>query len=264
MRTYFLTLAVIAIAGCASFSQAQFLVLTPNPQNVHVGGSTRIHVDVRNTNPRIIENVDVSIFDVGRLSPTAGSICAKHYDSLLAGQSNSFSSCKLFVPYVSTSTHTTVSARAKYSSELNVVQLIDMLSEQEYNNRIVTGSFKQRPASYIYNDGNIQLEVGFSEPLPIVIRGKEQFMTLKITNEGNGFVSDFTERDIIITQDGEAIECPTLERVFRISPIGKKFPTISCRVNMPENTNILQNYAVNIKLLYNYEIRASTDINIIK
>ena len=137
--------------------------------------------------------------------------------------------------------------------------IIEMITEDEYNIRERTGKLVKKPKTYSYKDNNLELQIDFSDRLPIVATGEKKYMYLTIRNIGDGFVSDITGDDIEIRQDEDVVNCVEQD----IVPIGKEFPRVACELNMPD-INYIGNYAVIIDIDYTYENREDLPITIIR
>ena len=150
-----------------------------------------------------------------------------------------------------------------------MAQILKVISQDEYNLRKNTGSLVTEPKSYSYRDKNIQLDVEFSEELPIIDKGKTEYIHFTIKNIGEGFLELLEAGDIEIktTTDYEGLlDC---DIPARITPIGKEFPRISCGINIdiinPEGyVNYLSNHLVSIDIDYDYEIRKSIPVTVIR
>ncbi len=95
----------------------------------------------------------------------------------------------------------TVSAKTTFSAEFDAVQLIELISKQEYERRQAAGTFYTLPRQYTYSDRNIALDIEFSEDLPVIERSnKRYFIHLTIRNAGDGFVGDLEPGEFQIFQ----------------------------------------------------------------
>ncbi|MBI2579490.1 MAG: hypothetical protein HYW27_01160, partial [Candidatus Aenigmarchaeota archaeon] len=87
------------------------------------------------------------------------------------------------------------------------------------------------------------------------IRKPAEIQSNRIELGLQGSVSDFTIGDNLV-------KCERLDQ--KLSPIGDRFPRITCELLPPDNIDVIGNYPMAIKILYNYETRQSLDIRIVK
>jgi len=261
MKVFFLVLIILFLSGCIEQDQAQSLdiKMMADSDTVFTGSETKVYLDVNNNDVRSIKDVYMDIFETG--SFTKVSDCEKEVDKIEPVSFDSLE-CVLRAPETipTSPMTTTINARVQFDSKLSAVQVIEMITEDEYNIRERTGKLVKKPKTYSYKDNNLELQIDFSNRLPIVARGEKKYMYLTIRNIGNGFVSDIKEGDIEIRQDGDVVNCVEQD----IAPIGKEFPRIACELNMPEDINYLNNYVVILDIDYHYELREELLIDIIR
>lgn len=220
-------------------------------------------------------------------------VCRKSFPKLDPKEFQTFS-CQLAAGEVKESITNTISAKTTFSAELDAVQLIEMISKDEYERRKAADTFTTAPRKYTYSDGRLALDIEFSEDIPVIERSnKRYFMHLTIRNVGGGFVGDIEPGDFIVVQGTDVkpplagineiqikgiriegannfltlnadnlVKCDRLSQ--KLSPIGDKFPRITCELLPPDNIDVIGNYPMAIKILYDYETRQSIGIRIIK
>ncbi|MBI2172858.1 MAG: hypothetical protein HYT73_01450 [Candidatus Aenigmarchaeota archaeon] len=212
--------------------------------------------------------------------------CRKAFSNMKPKEFQTFS-CRLATGSVGESVVNRISAKTTFSAELNAVQLIELISREEYERRKAAGTFTTAPRKYTYSDSNVALDIEFSEDLPVIERdGKRYFIHMSVRNAGNGYIKELEPGDFIVTQKtsessqilpetGETrivrvadtradslVRCDGLEE--RMSPIGDKFPRVTCEFVPPENIDVIGNYPMGVKINYDYETRQNLDIRIIK
>ncbi len=294
---------LILASGCVNLFQPTqgvggglSLNMRADPSTVFSSSDVRLDIDVDNENPRNISDVLIDVFDSGYTDVTGiidrGTLTPVRRDpsvplcgkSITAMRPNGFQSltCVLTARNITQdSLVTTVSARVKYATDLSFVQIINIMNENEYVREQQQGQLVVKPAAYSYADRNVQIDVEFSEPLPVVVRSKEYFMYITVKNIGNGFINDIgygqlnaipvisiqprVDGSLVQTLPQDIVNCPDLQRInWKIQPIGKTFPKIACSIKLPLGVNVIENYGLLINLRYNYEVRGSTDIKIIR
>lgn len=278
-------ISLIFISGCTTTTVGGGLSLSlyADPPTIFSSGITTLYIDIDNKDVKTVNNVDVTAFDTGLLQYLvtedwqymyeAQPSCHKTYDDFAPGQFDTFL-CKLRAPYIEQQAlQTDVHVRATFDTELSVVQLIEMMSVDEYERRTASGKFTPKPQTYSYQDKYVELQIEFSEQLPVVVRqGKKYFAYFTITNIGNGFIGPVEPGDFYIEQPGNILKCKQ-EQFFEeggitnlldktIEPVGRKFPRIACEILMPGDIEYLANYDITVRIRYNYEIRDKISVNI--
>jgi|SRR3989344_711287 len=262
-----LVLLLVAVSGCTSIrDQGLAVALQADPPSVFSESVTTLHIDVDNRNEKSLRNVVVELFDTGLLSLIGK--CSQNFDRLLPYEFQSIS-CTLLAPKIESSTETEVNARVAFKSQLQATQVFEVISENEYQRRVASGSYESRPSNYIYADKNVMINVDFNEQLPLVVRpGKKYFIYFSITNAGNGFMQDIQPADFVV----EHVDSGQLPIMFcpprqALAPVGKEFPRIACELAIPDEFlagGDLLNSDFTLNFSYRYEIRNSLKINIIK
>lgn len=311
----FLLISVVLISGCINlpfFGSTEtvggglFMKMRADPSTTFAGSNLRVDIDVDNQNVRNISDVTVNVFDSGILNlqgPLVGERiintaepafgrCNKVVDAMRPRDFDSLACFFLAPESIQQDFVTTrVSAYARYTTDIPFVQIVDIMSEDEYVTRQQQGQIQQKPQSYSYEDKNVRINVEFSEPLPLVVRkrqdisdsgyrvgDKEYFMHITVNNIGNGFMdpiraSQFYVRPVAESQPGSAVQvfpddvlyCPDLKNTaWSITPIGKQFPKITCKIQLPASVRVLENYGILFNLRYVYEVRDSVEVKIVR
>ena len=271
----FILILIILASGCITQPQVigggLFVSLKPDPPTVFSSGIVAINIDVDNKNPRTVTDIKADLFDTGIL---LGNACRLQMNFMRPEEFKSFS-CTFRAPPKDTVLEdrigTTVNARVEYTTDLPVVQVIEMMTEDEYTQRSQSGKFQPKPSSYAYKDKNVEILVEFSDNMPIVVRQeqKDYFVYFTIKNIGNGFIKEFVYGDLILAPVKEGVpkivDCPDLESPsWKLEPEGKEFPRIACRLILPQGFSVVENYGLLILLKYRYEVRESADVTIIR
>lgn len=287
---------MIAAAGCISQTQTGkdlAVKMTAEPPQVFQGQATTLFIDIDNRGGNNAYYVVFELFDTGIMKLTRGIDergCRKAFPALKPGEFQTFE-CKLQAGEVKETTSGRISAKTTFSAMLDAVQLIEMISREEYERRKAAGTFATQPRKYTYSDGRLALDIELSEEPPVIERsGKNYFIYLTIRNTGSGFVGDIEPGNFVIVQGTDIrkpaeiqsnrielglqgsvsdftigdnlVKCERLDQ--KLSPIGDRFPRITCELLPPDNIDVIGNYPMAIKILYNYETRQSLDIRIVK
>jgi hypothetical protein len=176
-------------------------------------------------------------------------------------------SCVLSAPnkndIASSTVSTNVGVNVNFTTTLSAAQIIEMVNENEYDLRLKTGNWETKPKSYTYSDKNIELQVDFSDNLPIIARPeKKSYIYFTIKNTGGGLISDIKAGDFSLTEISSAVV--SCETIGGLSPVNNVFPRIACTLNLPSNVDYISNHMIVINLNYNYEIRKDIPIKIVR
>ncbi|MBI4170820.1 MAG: hypothetical protein HY514_03935 [Candidatus Aenigmarchaeota archaeon] len=271
--------------GCVTTQPNYGLVLNlqSDPPAVFQNSITKVHVDITNTDIKRLENVKAEIFNPGLMSPLNNQLCVQRGDfgTLFAGEFRTFS-CDFSARQINQDrVRTTLDAKAIFDADFEAVQQVELITEQEYNNRVASSGVQLKPQSYVYNDRNIELRVDFTDSLPVVIKeGRQFFVRFTIRNIGNGFINALKPEDVSILQKPSLEQGITESNVLQsvnaqgnfepcrleetLLPIGKEFPSFSCQIFMPSNARAITNYNFIIQIRYHYEIRDSVTVDIVR
>lgn len=269
------------------------------PDPVFRGSDAVIYFDAQNRDVTQVRNVLLDIFDTGNLVRKGD--CRLGADSLRPDQIISLT-CRANAPedVIKKVQAETINARAGFRSVLSAVQTVDIMSEKVYNREALAGNIKPRPKTYAYRDKNVEMTVEFSEDMPIVVRkDKQYFVYFTVRNIGNGFMDKITfgenflpieQKDLRFSESKSALTSANIVEIFTslfrmtpgqekeglscrdvlccrdfktIYPTGKTFPRIACELRLPD-TEQLVDYQIIVPLIYDYEVRASARINVVK
>ncbi len=308
MKAFLAVIILVAVAGCinlptTSFSGSGLRVdVTTASSEVFAGRGTRVFVDVTNTNEKIVNDVLVEVFDVGSFTMVDPSLCKKQFDVLLPDQIVTLSCPLTADEHVIQKQETQrIHVRVTFKDVLVAPQTFDIVSEDYYQIEQAANQFTPAPSSYSYRDKNVQLDVEFSDTLPLIVRelspAREPgtFVHFTIRNIGDGFIDSITHgkgansffvfnpqqvgrigprtftsvshffdaigTDEILYQNDNIIAC---EDFGTLQPIGKEFPRITCTLNLPRDRDFVVGYEITPVIYYTYEIRGSADVEVIR
>lgn len=266
MKRLMLIFLLVSLTGCIEFDTIQsgrpvLLTIEVSPSEVFAGNEVTVYFDVENSDIKTIENVVAEVFDPDRFE---GNSCESvQIADEMEPDSIDTASCTLVAPsaddLIEQTTRTSVQARINFDTVFSAVHPVEVISLTEYDLRKNTGTLGTKPQSYTYRDNNIQVDIEFSDSLPLIDKGETEYVHFTITNIGEGFLEVIEPEDIEIT--GEKIRC---EGLTTLTPIGKKFPKITCNIDLDGGVNYLSTLIININIAYNYEIRKSIPITIIR
>lgn len=259
---------LIFISGCVTqppvTEKGLLLKMDANPREVFGEGITTISVDVENQDTKTLKGVNVDIFEIGSLDFVDTNKCKKDFGNLDVKDFKTFA-CNLKAKKVERAIDNTVWARAEYKSTLSAAQVFDIISPAELETRKKTGKSVEAQKTFSFKDNNLELIMELSNA-PLVDKAGREFVSFKIKNIGNGFIEKLSTRDIKIgsseknpTTQKDIIECLSND----IYIIGREFPRFSCAINLRGDISFLP-VRLKIDINYNYEIRNSVDVRILK
>ena len=259
-RILILFLSVVFAAGCvtpaAITEKGLLLKMDANPKEVFGNGITTISVDVENQDVKKVRDVNVDIFETGSFYKIG--TCRKDDFGNLEPKDFKTFACNLKAKKVERTIDNTVWALAKYKSTLSAVQTFEIISQSEFETRKKSGRPVEAQKTFSFRDNNLELILELSES-PVIDKVGEKFISFKLKNIGSGFIEKLDRNDIqIIT--GLITNCPDSD----IYIIGKEFPRFSCVLNLPGNVPSFLPVQISININYDYEIRNSVDVRILK
>lgn len=253
-----LILFSVMISCCVENKVSKELIINmdANPDRIFTNGKTILTMDITNEGNKTIRNLYLDVFDTGFLT---GKECKKSVAELGPDRFETLS-CKLFAPPTipSPTFENIIEARVKYQDTFSVSKLIKVISREEYDLEMKTGRLELEPKTYSFSDNNIELTIDFSKEIPFVEDRKEN-VYFTIRNIGNGFIDSLKPDDIRI--ESEIVKCPPQVELL---PLGKTFPRIACEIYVPKNINYLSEYMLIININYDYEIRDSVVVEIVR
>ena len=274
--------------------------LSSSPSEIFAGSKTTLYLDAQNKDVAPIRNIILEIFDTGNLQKS--NECKLSIPQLLPDQITALSCTVQATSIIQKTQSETINARAKFQSVLTAVQTLDIMNEEIYTREKFAGNINTRPRAYTYSDRNMQMDIEFSDDMPIVVRkGRQYFVYFTIRNIGNGFVDKITfgenfmpieQKNLKFGEFKNALQATDLlltllqkqSKIFQetgseetycsdilccrdfktIYPSGKVFPRIACELKLPENAQQLVDYQVLVPLLYNYEVRAQSQLKVVR
>ncbi len=277
MKANFLFLILLVLAtGCignfvdqGQSTEGLVFKLTADPQRAFINDNVRLIMDVENKDIKEYKDVAISIFDLGILQGRCDTFTFEKLLSATQHNTEEAGQFKTFYCYVVTpegineaEATTTVYAKATYTTSFKLVQLIEMVSEEYYNAHL--GQIQKKPKSYVYRDKNLEVAIDFSTELPVVLRqGTKTFMRVQVINIGNGFVGPI--KDMKIKPAGNQQYDIFQKCSFgRIEQTGNSFPKQSCEIELPYGIEYLTNYDAILEFTYDYEVRADTEVTIMR
>lgn len=256
---------IVLLSGCIDNVVQQTggleTTMIADPPEIFINRPVTIYLDIENTDTKNLHDVYTEFFDTGIL---LGKCDSSNLSILLPEQFKTIS-CTLLAPQEIAQNRATteISSLVRFNTEFSLVQLVEMVSEQYYELHL--GEIERKPSSYVYKDKNIQVDIEFSDALPVVVRPeKKAFMYITIKNIGNGFITflhhDAFSLEPVRPQSEKIVECDFPDLV----PTDREFPRIACEMRMPENVEYIYNHDVIFSLSYEYEVRDKTTVNIVR
>lgn len=261
MKRIILTISLLVfISGCiinapAATSEGVSMKLSASPPQVFAGRETTLYIDVENKNQKAITDIESDAFDKGML---LGS-CKGEIDSMEKNEFKTFI-CRLSAPRADMLPESRIDnavwTKVSYDNSLAAAQVTKIISQNEFEIRQRTGKDVKESRSFAYSDKNIELLVEFSNDLPLVA-GRKEFVYFTVKNIGNGFLSN-----VRISLDSSVLSNDCKSR--NIDVIGKTSPRFACELLIEKEINYLSSPTIIINIDYNYEVRNTLTIPIIK
>ena len=248
---------LLFISGCIQTTQTFTSInvdMSASPNFLVPGGETIVSVNVDNIDDKTYENINLDIFDTGDLIEINS--CRKTIPELKP-EGIATMQCFLKAPDNIKKENEEINVKATFSSSLPLAKTVTVLTQSEYNLLKKTGKLNTEGNTFSAKDRNIEIVLEFSNAVPLIKSKDEQFATIKIRNIGNGFVGPLSSSDITI--QSEFLRCNVPELIY---PLEKEFPTISCRIDFPDNINNLRDDLIVININYDYDVRKSLKIPI--
>ncbi|GEM_PF-5390352 len=267
-----LLLPIILVSGCISQTSvgngigvSSFL----QPSQVYSGTKATIYIDIENKDISAVD-ASVEVFNTGILKKE--SECKAQYNQFLPKEIKT-STCvltapsfnELSKPSTDTQVDYKVSSRKLFSAPIQ----FDIMSQSEYDKELYAGTLKYGGKSQSFSDPNMNINIEFSKQPPFISRdGEKAFMYVYITSTGNGFLRDIDETNFGISVNNDAdssiLNCDFPNQANKLISIKGKFPPITCEINTPKDKNYLRSFIIIIKYNYDYEVRGSIPITIIR
>ena len=226
--------------------------LKPSSDNIFSGETFDLYIDIRNNMTNDINNVNIKIFGSDLFTTNCKLDKIPNLKTgVLETKTCNFNVEEITTKEVIKDIHTKIN----FSTTLSVSQSMNFITQEEFKKRTNKLTY---PKSYTYNDGNIELNVEFSSEPPF-IDTDENYATFKIKNIGEGFVNKLNKVSAIKYFDG----C-NFDPLSTYHPLKKEFPSVTCKIVNPNNINYLSNDVVIINIDYEYELRESLPIKIIR
>ncbi|MFH1631287.1 MAG: hypothetical protein ABIA21_03665 [Candidatus Aenigmatarchaeota archaeon] len=236
-----------------------------DPQKIFSSASATFYVDIENADRFDYNDVDVNVFNTGILEMDD---CSEYFDVIKPGEIKHLA-CTVTAPpaeeLVQTTQTETVTTKVRFSKTITGIHNIEMITEDEYTRQSQTGKYYTRASQQSFFDSYLRTDLTFSGDFPLIDRpGTKTFMYIDITDVGSGIPDDLSEDDIEIleVQNKGIFDCDTPEVLTQIK--NKFEPKISCTLTLPSDINYINDYTTIINIDYNYELRKTSTITIVR
>jgi len=246
------------------------------PSSIYPDSETTLSIDTQNTDISAVD-VNVDVFDSGILVlPDAG--CTAQYEKFLPKEIKTLT-CKLTSPPRDRMTQQSTPVNIQYKVTLNKLFSAPIsfyaMSYDEYSKEQQAGTLVIAPRTYTFSDPNMMIDITFTKDPPFIARESEKvLMYINIQSLGSGFLKDIDANNFMIEDNEHILDCDFgrtwLERsnpgttIAKLTAIKGKFPPITCELNLDDQENYIRNFIIIIKYNYDYEIRGSVPVTIIK
>jgi len=253
-----LLLALLAASGCVEqpASPSPGLKISIDaPSEVYKNERFTVYADVENYGNDTYE-VEVDFFDTGVFSKSGS--CRESFT--LKENEVRIIPCELvYQGELEKETESKISTRISYRTSVEFVQPIEFLSQEEYEQRKIKGTYRELPTRFLYNNGDVEIEIETSENPVVKVKERKHYVYVKIRNVGEGMISKIEDIKITTTPPNLlACDIPPL-----VQQEGR-FPTIACSLDVSNLKENFLNIFLQIYLSYNYEIKKVVTVRVVK
>lgn len=263
MALYLISVIIISVllSGCVQPNGkiAGGLVINLDaPESVRANQEFSVFLELSNKGDQDYK-ILVDFFDVGMFKKRTE--CKKEFE--LKSGFEQHVDCKLVFETEKAITRDIdemIYALIRYNTKFSMVRSFVIMTQQEYENRRITNRLEELSKRFIESNGDLEVTLELSEN-PIVARGVESYLYIKIKNVGDGFASDLKKEDIEIkVVPSFPISCDIDEKIS----IERGAANIPCKINVKNLKESYLNAYVIINIKYEYEMKKDAKIKIFK
>lgn len=262
---------IILFAACTQVIPSQEnvrITMTAVPSPVPTNSKTLLYIDVENNSTKTYSDIMIELFDCAGFTLDGRKCegnCWVGFGNFLPGEFRTLV-CNLTAPDVERATKRELRARVLYETGLDAVKTISFITFEEYQRRVDAGTNKKESAVYYFDDGNLELELLLSAQPPF-ITGEQRYVYFTINNIGNGFMDTIRKEDVdvsVIIAGTPASIMDDCDMPEEIKINGRRFPRITCALPSPVMDKPIISYDLLFSLRYEYELRKTMRIEIVK
>jgi len=257
MKYILLTLLVMSSACVSTLQDGSLVTSVTSAPRVFEGADMKFFVDVENTGARNYGNVVVDFFDTGFLEGD----CSKSIGNMEPAQTASFVCTLKAKETGQDSIENVINVRTRYSSSFKFLKNIEVISQNEYEMRRLTGNLETLPSSESFSDNSLQADVSLSSDLPLIGGREDYFFFMQLSNIGGGIPS-------AIEKGGISVESRSLLQQgcasSKLELVDSRYPQITCKlqkdkIDAVKNT---ETFPVLVEVKYSYDVRDKVYVEI--
>lgn len=250
---------IVMLSGCVeNIGDNGLIIRLDAPQSVRAKQEFSVFLELNNRGSQTYK-MSVDFFDVGMFKKK--SECKKEFE--LKPMFEKSIDCKLVFDYdkdLTQNIEETIHSIIRYSTQFSIVKSFIAMTQEEYENRRITKRLEDLPKVFFENNGDIEVTIELSEN-PIIVRDIDSYLYIKIKNVGEGFVNDLKKSDIEIKMIPDIVTNCDIDDKISIS---RSEAIIPCKIELKNLKESYLNVYTIINIKYDYEIKKSAKINIIR
>lgn len=265
-------LPVVLVSGCISQTSVGNGIGVSSfiqPSQIYSGNKATVYIDIENKDISPVD-ASVEVFNTGIFEKETE--CKAQYNQFLPKEIKT-THCKLIAPSFEKlskpTTDTVIDYKVGLRKQFSAPIQFEIMSIEEYDKELYAGTLSYGSKSQSFSDPNININIEFSKQSPFIARdGEKAFMYIYVSSTGNGFLNDIDKTNFQLSvnngADDSILNCDFPNQATKLTSIKGKFPPITCEINIPNQKNYLRSFIIIIKYNYDYEVRGSIPITIIR
>lgn len=251
-KSVIILILIIFLSGCNE-TQEKYNPLKISidvPSEVFEQEEIYLTATMENNALKSYDNIKISLFNPGEFSVNDCSVLSKNR---LTPYEIAVLDCELKAPSVLMERQYDLGLTTEFSSSLNHVLPVELVSQDEYRKMEQTGKTVTENYQKTVSDGNIRMNIELPTH-PLIEKQSDQYMKIDLTNSGNGYaeITSFSINSPLVS------DCDNTGS-FELN--GDK--TINCLLNtQTENYLSVENVIFNIN--YDYEIITTKTVSVKK
>lgn len=250
------------------------VTVTADPPQIRPGEPMALFIDVENTGQLDIKNIKIDVFDTGPLMVVKPLFCKKSFEELRPAQLESFE-CTLEVAQperlIAPITSASIAIKTTFEKSIRGTFVVDMLTVEELRRLERIGGLEPKPAALTFGDSQLQATLQFNRQPPFAA-GDIVAAQLRVRNIGPGYIGKLEPQQFTIGQQDptrRTFSCLFEAPIYSSNGI---FPPITCIFTTPreiptppeQEIPTAATYPITLTLNYEYELRQSVPVTILK
>ncbi len=275
MRRYFQfklvgLLALVLLSLCVQRSEVSKpagLILTIDaPSSVRVGEEFEVYVDLENNADKAYRIKKLELFDVGSFKLIKCEPELQNRFPILPHGAKTLT-CRLRAEQaIRDRVEVQIAARVIYENNVSFVQDFDVVSFEEYQKRVKAKQWKELPKSFTKQSEEIKATIELSEN-PMIKRNLTETLSVKFSDIGNGLLTKIN--CTLSSLPLNLLYCLNCQKVKERWACAahvkdKESEPLTCLVNLSAINQSYLKVFTKIQLSYDYEIRKTARIKVVR